>query len=67
MGIPMKTEQKLEMVFSESQVMMLLEEFNNQIRLIREGIARIDRKLDAWLEQLENDRCRRLVTHDGKA
>ncbi|MFA7059363.1 MAG: hypothetical protein WC156_00935 [Pedobacter sp.] len=38
---------KLKAIFSESQVMMLVEEFNSNLKLISEGIASIDKKIDA--------------------
>ena len=38
---------KLKAIFSESQVMMLIEEFNSNLKLISEGIASIDKKIDA--------------------
>jgi hypothetical protein len=38
---------KLEAVFSESQVMMLVEEFNGNLKLVFEGITAIYKKLDS--------------------
>ena len=43
---------KLEAVFSESQVMMLVEEFNSNFRLMHEGISAIDKKIDHVEERL---------------
>ena len=43
---------KLEMVFSESQVMMLVEEFNSNLKLVHEGISAIDKKIDHVEERL---------------
>jgi len=37
---------RLEAVFSESQVMMLVEDFNSNLKLVFEGISAIDKKLD---------------------
>jgi hypothetical protein len=37
---------KLKAVFSESQVMMLVEEFNGNLKLVFEGISALDKKID---------------------
>ena len=46
---------KLEAVFSESQVMMLVEEFNSNLKLVFEGISTIDKKLDDKVADLKED------------
>ncbi len=43
---------KLEAVFSESQVIMLLEEFSGNLKLVHEGISAIDKKIDNVEERL---------------
>lgn len=46
---------KLEAVFSESQVMMLVEDFIIQVKLLGEGISSIDKKIDDTKAELKKD------------
>ena len=47
--------EKVRAVFSESQVMMLVEEFNSNLNLVFEGISAIDKKIDTVRDELKED------------
>ena len=47
--------EKVRAVFSESQVMMLVEEFNSNLNLVFEGISAIDKKIDTVKDELKED------------
>lgn len=46
---------KLEALFSESQVMMLVEEFNGNLKLVFEGISALDKKIDHVEERFKRN------------
>ena len=46
------TSDRLKAIFSESQVMVLVEEFNSNLKLVFEGFSALDRKIDTAVESL---------------
>lgn len=44
--------EKVKAIFSESQVMMLIEDYDRTLKLVFEGITAIDKKIDTVEERL---------------
>jgi hypothetical protein len=47
--------EKVKAIFSESQVMTLIEDYDRTLKLVFEGISTIDKKIDTVRDELKED------------